>query len=78
MDLVEDPSDLKYRTFLLRWWHVAGSPVSDKSAWRFSVEEVGANLPRHGFSSLLALMAFLETELDRDSAEIDETDDPHV
>lgn len=75
MDLSEDLADLKYRTFLLRWWHTAGSPASDKSAWRFSLEEVGTSLPRHGFNNLQALMTFLETELNSDDTESGEVDD---
>lgn len=65
MHSAEDPSDLTYRTFLLRWWHEKGSPASERSAWRFSLEEVGQP-PRHGFSSLQALTAFLDTELHGD------------
>jgi hypothetical protein len=68
MHPTEDPSDLAYRTFLLRWWHEEGSPATERSAWRFSLEEVGQP-PRHGFGSLQALTAFLDAELHGDDIE---------
>lgn len=73
MALAEDSSDLNYRTFLLRWWHAADLPATDRSAWRFSLEEVGQP-PRRGFSSLQALMAFLDAELHGDDVEPAEAD----
>jgi hypothetical protein len=45
---------LEYRAFLIRCWR-------DTSAdpWRFSLQEVGSNLPRAGFSNFDALTAQL-------------------
>ena len=73
MALAEDSSDLKYRTFLLRWWREKGSLARDRSAWRFSLEEVGQSR-RRGFSSLQALTAFLDAELHSDDIEASDAD----
>ena len=73
MHPTEDPSDLAYRTFLLRWWHEKDSPAIDRSTWRFSLEEVGQP-PRRGFSSLQALAAFLDAELHGDDTETTDSD----
>ncbi len=73
MALDEDSADLKYRTFLLRWWREKGSSARDRSAWRFSLEEVGQSR-RHGFSSLQALSDFLDAELHSDDIEANEAD----
>jgi hypothetical protein len=73
MHPTEDPADLTYRTFLLRWWHEKDSPATDRSAWRFSLEEVGQP-PRRGFSSLQALTAFLDAELHGDDIETTDSD----
>jgi len=73
MALAEDSSDLNYRTFLLRWWHEEDLPATDRSAWRFSLEEVGQP-PRRGFSSLQALTAFLDAELHGDDVETTDAD----
>ncbi len=77
MAQAEDSSDLKYRTFLLRWWSEEGSSVLDRSSWRFSLEEVGISR-RRGFGSLQALTAFLDAELysdDIEASDVDQADD---
>lgn len=68
--VTEDSADLMYRTFLIRWWHETGTAANDRSAWRFTLEEV-SQPPRHGFSSLQALMDFLDAELHGDDAELE-------
>jgi hypothetical protein len=69
----EDSADLTYRTFLVRWWHEGGAPASERSSWRFTLEEVGQPR-RHGFNSLQALADFLDAELHGDDLETTDAD----
>ena len=57
---VSDHPSSRYRAFILRLWQ-----DDTNQGWRFSLEEIGRSLPRRGFSSLQAMTAFIETELDR-------------
>ncbi len=50
----------RYRAYVLRVWQDDHS-----QGWRFSLEEIGRSRPRHGFRSLDALTAFIETELEQ-------------
>ncbi len=54
---------LSYQSYLLRAWQEAD--VTDRHLiWRFSLEKIGEEDQRHGFSSLQALMAFLEEQVE--------------
>jgi hypothetical protein len=59
------------RFYLLRCWRERGTASGRESQWRFLVEEVLQDERRRkGFSSLNALIAFLEVELTDDEKEI--------
>ncbi|MFN8482330.1 MAG: hypothetical protein U0768_04600 [Anaerolineae bacterium] len=51
---------LPQRAFLIRCWQDGHSRGDDAPAWRFSVEEVGGDRQRYGFTSLDSLVVFLE------------------
>ncbi len=55
-----------YRAFLVRWWQEEPDPSDDPNeprSWRFSLEEVGVDRPRLGFTSLHDLTAYLQADL---------------
>jgi hypothetical protein len=52
-----------YRAYLLRCWKEGETTPSEEPHWRFSIEEVLHKRRRQAFSSVQALVAFLETEL---------------
>ena len=52
-----------YRAYLLRCWREGGVAPGKEPVWRFSVEEIGTERQRKGFSSLEPLTAFLRAEL---------------
>ena len=63
---------LSYQSYLLRAWQEAD--VTDRHLiWRFSLEKIGEEDQRHGFSSLQALMAFLEEQVEGAGIEINST-----
>jgi hypothetical protein len=51
-----------YRAYLLRCWQEGEAAAGEEPTWRFSVEEILYERRRKGFSSLEALMAFLQAE----------------
>jgi hypothetical protein len=53
-------SGLPYRAYLVRCWQDEDDLSGD---WRFSLEEVGAERPRQGFTSLQNLCGCLAVEL---------------
>jgi hypothetical protein len=53
---------LSYQSYLLRFWQEADDADRDM-IWRFSLEKIGEEHHRQGFSSLQALMAFLEEQV---------------
>jgi hypothetical protein len=55
-----------YRAFVLRWWSEASTDEM-QAAWRFIMEEVGDQPARHAFVHLSELVAFIETELQKES-----------
>jgi hypothetical protein len=52
-----------YRAYLLRCWQEGGAAPGEEPFWRFSVEEILSERRRKGFTSLGALIAFLQAEL---------------
>lgn len=52
----------RYRAYLLRFWEERGQPTS-VAVWRFSLEDPHTG-QRHGFATLDALLAFLQTQID--------------
>ena len=52
-----------YRAYLLRCWQEGEAAPGKEPLWRFSVEEISNERRRKGFSSLGALIAFLQAEL---------------
>jgi hypothetical protein len=52
-----------YRAYLLRCWQEGEAAPGKEPLWRFSVEEILNERRRKGFSSLGALIAFLQAEL---------------
>jgi len=52
-----------YRAYLLRCWREGEAAPGKEHLWRFSVEEILNERRRKGFSSLGALLAFLQAEL---------------
>jgi hypothetical protein len=64
-------SNQSSRVYLLRCWRERGTASGQESQWRFLVEEVLQDgQRRRGFSSLSALIAFLEVELADDEEEV--------
>ena len=51
------------RAYLLRCWQEGEAAPGKEPLWRFSVEEILNERRRKGFSSLGALIAFLQAEL---------------
>lgn len=62
-----------YRAWLLRCWREVDSDMEQRGHWRFNLEEPGSGM-RRGFSSLPALIAWLEDRLAEDDV-TDGTDD---
>lgn len=61
---VKDPSvDLCSVSFILRCWQEEESADDRQSVWRFSIQEIGAERRRIGFSRLEYLFAYLEAQL---------------
>lgn len=55
-------SSPSYRAYLVRCWQERGSTSQDEPIWRFSLDASWYD-ERRGFSSLQALMEYLQTEL---------------
>lgn len=55
-------SSPSYRAYLVRCWQERGNAPEDKPIWRFSLDATWYE-ERRGFSSLQALMEYLQTEL---------------
>ena len=58
-----------YRAYLLRCWREGEVAPGKETVWRFSVEEIGTEYQRKGFSSLESLTTFLRAELAGGKAE---------
>ncbi len=64
-----------YQSFLLRCWPTAPGTADEPAAWRFELQEVSAESPRHRFSDLAQVSAFVAAKLtaialDNDSEEV--------
>ena len=57
----------KYKTYILRIWEERTPVKASASTWRFSLENPETSI-RHGFSDFQALIAYLEAEIQRDTA----------
>ncbi len=65
-------TQLPYRAFMMRCWKEEDDLPHDTPLWRFSLEEVGIDGPRKGFTSLKALTAYLNELLGGDPADLNE------
>lgn len=59
-----------HRSFVLRCLPVRGGS-KEEFAWRFSIQEAAPDAPRHAFTDIAELLAFLSAELERIGTEGD-------
>ncbi len=57
------PPDPVCQSFLLRCGLVVPETTTEPAVWRFELQEVSATLPRHRFSDLVQLQAFVAGRL---------------